>query len=171
VSSRFTTGVSIHSHTLHSEENLGFIPRYLSGVPIASRAIARQAERYKAITGRELDFSRGFWRPPLAPREAYDLEARQIRSLDLDPLVSLSDHDDIQAGSLLAVLDPEHPISVEWTIPFGPSFFHIGVHNLPQDQAPSILKEMHSFTADPKPAKLGGLLTWLDEFDTVLIVL
>lgn len=167
----FRTGVSLHSHTLHSEESLAFIPRYTAGVPVAGRAIWRQAERYKKRTGRHLDFSRAFWRPPLGPREAHDLEAQQLQRLNLDALVSLSDHDDIQAGSQLAVLEPHQPISVEWTIPFGPSFFHIGVHNLPPESAPQILGELQSFTASPVRERLAELLGWLNEFDNTLVVL
>ena len=99
----FRTGVSLHSHTLHSRETFGFLPRYAAGVPVLNFAVRQQARLYKARCGQELDFSRAFWRPPLSPREAYDLERSQIEDkLDLDAMVSLSDHDDIQAGSLLA---------------------------------------------------------------------
>jgi len=167
----FRTGVSLHSHTLHSEESLAFIPRYTAGVPIAGRAIGRQAERYKTLTGRELDFSRAFWRPPLGPREAYELEARQIETLGFAPLVSLSDHDDIQAGSQLAVVEPHQPISVEWTIPFGPTFFHVGVHNLPHEQAHAVMIELKLFTSQPARSRLTEILAWLNEFDETLIVL
>ncbi|HWZ33501.1 MAG TPA: hypothetical protein VNX18_19305 [Bryobacteraceae bacterium] len=167
----YRTGVSLHSHTLYSEESLAFVPRYTAGLPIAAHAIAGQAERYKTLTGRDLDFSRAFWRPPLGPREAYDLETKQIEALGLDALVSLSDHDDIQAGSQLAVLEAHQPISVEWTIPFGPSFFHMGVHNLPAEHAPAIMTELESFTAQPVRSRFAELLAWLDGFGQTLIIL
>jgi len=167
----YRTGVSLHSHTLYSEESLAFVPRYTAGLPIAAHAIAGQAERYKTLTGRDLDFSRAFWRPPLGPREAYDLETKQIEALGLDALVSLSDHDDIQAGSQLAVLEAHQPISVEWTIPFGPSFFHMGVHNLPAEHAPAIMTELQSFTAQPVRSRFAELLAWLDGFGQTLIIL
>lgn len=168
----FRTAVSLHSHTLHSEESLAFIPRYTAAVPVLGQAIRRQEARYRARTGSPLDFSRGFWRPPLAPREAYDLEKRQIEEeLDLDALVSLSDHDDIQAGSLLSVIDPKVPISVEFTIPFGPSFFHAGLHNLLPTHAPAIMRELTEFTAQPARARLGELFACLNEFPSTLVVL
>ena len=75
----------------------------------------------------------------LAPRQAYDLERQQLETaLGTDGLVSLTDHDDIEAGSSLAVVGGLGPIpvSVEWTVPFGPTFFHLGVHNLPLPSAP-----------------------------------
>ena len=168
----FRTGVSLHSHTLHSEENLGFIPRYTAGIPFATAAIRRQEERYRELTGRTLDFSRGFWRPPLSAHEAFDLEKRQIEdSLDLTALVSLSDHDNIQAGSLLGVVEPDAPISVEWTIPFGPSFFHLGIHNLPPSQSHGIMSDLREFTSNPSRSRLAELLAFLHASREVLIVM
>jgi len=169
---RFRTGVSLHSHTLHSEESLAFVPRYLGGVPIVSDIIRHQESRHFELTGRVLDFSRTFWRPPLAPREAFSLEKSQIENkLGIRALVSLSDHDDIQAGYMLQVVEPETPISVEWTISFGPSFFHLGIHNLPRDLAPSIMQDLASFTAAPNKPRLRELLSALNEIREVLIVL
>ena len=168
---RFRTGVSLHSHTMHSRENMAFVPRYTAGVPIVGRVIEQEARRYQARTGRPLDFGRAFWRPPLAPSEARDLEQRQIREkLGLEALVSLSDHDDIQAGLLLSVLDPKTPVSVEWTVPFGPSFFHIGVHNLPRRLAQEILEIMAETTANPAPQRVAEILEMLHQFAETLIV-
>lgn len=172
VRQRFRSGVSLHSHTLHSQESLAFVPRYTAGLPLIGDAIRHQEQKYRALTGRALDFSRAFWRPPLATREAYDLERRQLHeALGLDALVSLSDHDDIQAGSMLKVLEPLAPISVEWTIPFGPSFFHLGIHNLPQQGAPAAMRDLAAFTAAPSKERLAELLTALDELREVLIVM
>lgn len=172
VQSRFRSGVSLHSHTLHSEESLAFIPRYTGGIPLVGHAIRLQEQRFHSQTGRTLDFSRAFWRPPLAPREAYDLEKRQLQDgLDVEALISLTDHDDIQAGSMLRVMDPQAPTSVEWTIPFGPSFFHLGVHNLPQDCATPIMSDLATFTVTPSKSRLAELLAALDEMPEVLIVM
>ena len=55
---QFRTAVSLHSHTLYSEESLAFVPRYTATVPILSQAIRQQEERYRARTGQGLDFSR-----------------------------------------------------------------------------------------------------------------
>ena len=168
----FRTAVSLHSHTLHSEESLAFIPRYTASVPVVAQAIRQQEERYRTSTGSTLDFSKAFWRPPLAPREAYDLERKQIEDhLEADALVSLTDHDDIQSGSLLSVIDPRIPISVEWTIPFAPSFFHLGVHNLPATLAPAVMRELAEFTRQPARGRLSELLARLNEFPETLVVL
>jgi hypothetical protein len=169
---QFRTAVSLHSHTLYSEESLAFVPRYTANVPVVSQAIEQQHRRCLASTGRGLDFGRAFWRPPLAPREAHDLERRQIAErVDADALVSLTDHDDIQAGSLLSVVDPKVPVSVEWTIPFGPSFFHLGVHNLPPARAQAIFGELKSFTARPSREQLSVLLSGLNDDRETLLVL
>ena len=62
-------------------------------------------------------------------------------------MVSLTDHDDIEAPSTLHVL-PEMgdvPISLEWSAPYGPSFFHIGVHNLPARWAHGVVHRLLVF--------------------------
>jgi len=168
---RFRSGVSLHSHTLQSEETMEFIPRYTSGIPVVGDAIRRQEEIYRQRRNRTLDYSRAFWRPPLAPHEADQLEKRQLQKMDLEALVSLTDHDNIQAGSMLRVLDPQAPISVEWTIPFPPSFFHLGIHNLPPNQAPAIMSDLAAFTAAPSRARLAELLAALNQIQEVLIVM
>ncbi len=171
VARRFRSAVSLHSHTLYSRESLAFIPRYTSKVPLLGEAIRRQQRRHRERTGRELDFSRAFWRPPLAPREALELERVQIENLlDLDPLISLSDHDDIHAGALLAVLDPAAPISAEWTVPFGPSFFHIGIHNLPAARAQGTMRELEQVTANPTRERISQALAAVNEFPGALVV-
>jgi hypothetical protein len=62
---RFRAGVSLHSHSLHSRENLAFIPRYAARVPFLDGELRRVAERYRARTGRGLDYTRGCFTPPL----------------------------------------------------------------------------------------------------------
>jgi hypothetical protein len=169
---RFRAGVSLHSHTLHSRESMAFLPRYTAGAPLIAGAIRRQEERYFAYAGRQLDFGRAFYRPPLGPREAYNLEKRQIEeTLNLAALVSLTDHDNILAGSLLAVVEPQVPISVEWTIPFGPSFFHLGVHNLPAQRAQSTMSDLEDFTASPSRGRLAELLAALGDLRETLVVM
>ncbi len=55
-------------------------------------------------------------------------------------LVSLSDHDCIGAPLLLRVVPAMHetPVSLEWTVPFQTSKFHLGVHNLPARACPGV---------------------------------
>ncbi|MBV8072321.1 MAG: hypothetical protein JO270_20635 [Acidobacteriaceae bacterium] len=170
----FRSGVSLHSHTMYSEESLDMVPRYTARVPYLGRAIRQQEAEYSAKNGRTFDFGRAFWTPPLAPRQAYRLEEKQIqRKLHLPALVSLTDHDDIQAGTLLHVLDRfgRAPISTEWTIPFGPTFFHLGVHNLPAAESAHLMESLRAYTANPQEARLAELLQALNAYPDVLVIL
>lgn len=169
---RFATGVSLHSHTLHSKESLDFI--YKAARQSAALAwVVRKSEReYRRANGTELDLSRGWWTPPLAPADAHRVEAGQIRGLGLAPLVSLSDHDDIEAPMSLQAMEPglAIPVSVEWTVPYGATFFHIGVHNLPAARARAIMSELAAYTKQPKDKHLKELLAMLAALPDVLIV-
>ncbi len=99
LSSRFQTGVSLHGHTFHSRECLGFVPRVCDNVPYLSSAMRRQEAKYRALNGCELDLTRAWWTPPLSPGQALKLEAGQIENtLSLRALVLLSDHDNMDAG-------------------------------------------------------------------------
>ena len=170
----FRTAVSLHSHTSCSREPLDFIPRYAARVPLLAAAVAHQARRYRQIHGRALDFSGIWWTPPLAPREAYELERAQAeQDLGLRALVSLSDHDDIQAPMLLSILPGLRgiPISVEWTVPYSGTFLHIGVHNLPRLWAPHVLARLAAYTAEPCEHDLPELFSILHGFPSTLIVL
>jgi hypothetical protein len=83
-----TTAVSLHSHTLHSKEGLEFIPRILGKIRPADAILRSLDDRHRRRTGREIPYDRLYWRPPLQPRAAYELEARQTReSLQVTPLV------------------------------------------------------------------------------------
>jgi len=170
---KFKTGVSLHSHTNLSEESLEIIPRYTERIPYLGASIKAQERKYFARTGKPLDFARAFWTPPLSPLQALQLEAKQISAQGLKPLVSLSDHDNLQAGYNLSVLEAAQgtPVSVEWTIPFGTTYFHLGVHNLERSDAHDTMAELAAFTADPKPERLGALLSMLNLDPATLLVL
>src|SRR5579863_312506 len=88
-------------------------------------------------------------------------------------MVSLSDHDNIEAGLHLKLLDgmQQAPISVEWTAPFEGTEFHIGVHNLPLARATEWMKEFEGFTASPDEEKFGDLLRGLVDERSTLIIL
>jgi hypothetical protein len=137
-------------------------------------AIRKQEELYYRTKGFPLDFNRAFWTPPLSAWSAYTLECRQIdQELKLTPLVSITDHDNIEAASMLQVMDDTryHPVSVEWTIPFANTFFHLGVHNLPEQGAHAIMSSLAEYTAAPRRELLGELLESLNDCPDVLIVL
>jgi hypothetical protein len=169
---RFRTGVSLHSHTLHSRESLDFIYRAATHAPILRAAIRHGEAAHRKRHGAALDFSRGWWTPPLGAHDAWLLERSQIEAQDRDAIVSLTDHDNIEAPVSLQVLDECQgtPISVEWTVPFGPTFFHLGVHNLPAAQARSLWAEMDSYRQQPDQERLPEILSALASLDRVLIV-
>src|ERR1700757_3935617 len=160
------TGVCLHGHTMHSEECLSFLPRYLHLVPGISQLVSHYERRPKPV-----DFARAFWTPPLSPASALSLERRQITNLGLNPLVSLTDHDNIEAGVSLAVTaDPDEvPVSVEWTVPFERSIFHLGIHNLPPHAAREWMSIMAAYTAAPDEARLPQILNEFSRNPEVLI--
>ena len=108
---QFCTGVCLHGHTMHSEECLSFLPRYLHHVPGISQIVSGYEGGHTPV-----DFARAYWTPPLSPASALRLERTQIVNMDLRPLVSLTDHDNIEAGmSLQVTMAPrEVPISLNF---------------------------------------------------------
>jgi hypothetical protein len=170
----FRTGVSLHSHTLHSRESLDFIERATAKTPWLSGAIRKQREKYRALKGCDLNLRRAWWTPPLAAHQAWDLERSQIeRVLGTDALVSITDHDNIEAGMTLHALEQMRhvPISIEWTIPFRRTFFHVGVHNLPVERAAEMTRAMNDFTKAPSEDRITPLLEWLGAGPETLVVM
>ena len=120
-----------------------------------------------------VDFTRAYWTPPLPPRLAYETESDQIeKELGLKSLVSLTDHDTIEAPVLLrtAPETAQVPISVEWSVPFQGTVFHLGIHNLPAARAQNLMDDMAAYTRNPSDWRLLELLELLDSFKNVLIV-
>lgn len=154
---RFRSGVSLHSHTLHSKEWLDFIPRIARHVPAVMDEIGRLRARFERAHGCALDFRKGWWTPPLDTHGALALERGQIEELGLRALVSLTDHDTLDGVEGLST-----PQSVELTVPLAPSFIHMGIHNLP----PARAREVFAFANHP-----AALMGWLSQFSNVLVVL
>jgi hypothetical protein len=149
-----------------------FIPRVLNRVSAAKALLGILEERYRRRWGTEVPYHRLFWRPPLSPTAAYRLETRQIgETLGLKPLVSITDHDNIDACADLRAVNVDVPFSHEWTVPYENTVFHIGVHNLPADDARLLLREMRQVTANPLPQRIAEVLRDLDAMRDVLIVL
>lgn len=173
----FASGVSLHSHTNQSKETLDFIAEMTEGKKLI-QAIMRWAENRSARTsGIRPDYARSYWTPPLTPRLAFDLERNQIeRQIDLPGLVSITDHDDIQAPLLLRSIESARhiPVSVEWTVPFAETAFHLGVHNLPSALGVEWMARLAAFTAMPVATRPVGLITEmlaeLDETPGVLLI-
>jgi hypothetical protein len=120
-----------------------------------------------------VDFARAYWTPPLTPKLAYETEQSQIENtLGLKSLVSLTDHDTIEAPLFLRSVPDmaQTPISLEWSVPFAGTIFHLGVHNLPSGQAEAIMDDLAAYTLNPSDRCLCELLAMLDQFPNVLVV-
>jgi hypothetical protein len=168
----FRTGVCLHGHTLHSQECLDFLPRYLHHVPGVSQAVRRYQQPGRGGQA-AIDFSRAYWTPPLTPASALRLERTQIEKLGLAPLVSLTDHDGIDAGLSLQITSgrSEAPVSVEWTAPYERSILHFGIHNLPAAGDRDWMAAMAAYTSAPDAARLPDMLRALSAIPEVLVVL
>ena len=170
----YRTGVSLHSHTNHSKEKLSFIVDaavHFWPVRVAMAYGKKKAMRERATT---IDFQKGYWTPPLPPLAAFAVERKQIEDvLGLESMVSISDHDNIEAPLLLRVVPEARrvPVSVEWTVPFHEATFHFGVHNLPSGRAESIMASLAEYTNRPIVARLPELLRALHEIPEVLVIL
>jgi hypothetical protein len=169
----FRTGVSLHGHTLHSQEKLDFIYRLATQITPLRLALERGEARYRNIHGASLDLSRAWWTPPLSAYDAWKLEASHIAErFDLAPLVSLSDHDNVDAPILLQHREECRPVpvSVEWTVPYGGTFFHLGIHNMAVENARAIMTELEAFTAQTSRMPLADLLRMLTSNRDTLVI-
>lgn len=170
----YSTGVSLHSHTNQSKETLDFLAnlgtQYRLLRPIFREAERRSRERHNT----PVNYAAAYWTPPLTPRMAFDLESWQILSkLGLMPLVSITDHDNINAPMLLrTVASARHiPVSVEWSAPFGSDqVFHLGIHNLPSESGAAWMRTFEEYTANPGDDRLTEILDALHALPNVLIV-
>jgi hypothetical protein len=164
------SAVSLHSHTNRSKESLRFIPELARKGPMLHEALQRQCKQARV----PVDFTRAYWAPPLTPELAYETESDQIeRELGLKSLVSLTDHDTIEAPLLLRESQQTShlPISLEWSVPFQGTIFHLGVHNLPGSRALCVMDGLAEYTRNPNDERLLELLEMLDGIPNSLVVL
>jgi hypothetical protein len=169
----FRTGVSLHSHTNQSRETLDFLANFGNQYPVMRPLMARSERRALEMHGIRIDYTRSYWTPPMTPKLAFDLESRQIQKLGLDSMVSLSDHDNINAPMLLRSVPSARqiPVSVEWSAPYGGAqSFHLGVHNLPSARATEWINTLNEYTANPSDARLTEILRALHDEPNVLVV-
>ena len=152
---------------MYSEECLSFLPSYLKHIPGISQLVSGYQRRDS------VDFARAYWTPPLAPAAALRLEQEQIARLGLRPIVSLTDHDSIEAPISLQLTGSREavPVSVEWTVPYQRAILHIGIHNLPASEARSWMSVMAEYTAAPREDRLRAILNALSSIPEILIVL
>ena len=168
----FRSGVSLHSHTNQSTETLAHLANFGSKLPWMRPLMARLERRSAANHGMPVNYAASYWTPPMTPKLAFDLESGQIAKLDLAPMVSLSDHDNIKAPMLLQAVPSARqiPISVEWSVPYGTQSFHLGVHNLPSARATEWMGTLADFTAHPSEENLTEILVALNAEPDVLVV-
>lgn len=173
ISKGFCTGVSLHSHTNQSKETLDFLANLGNKYAVIRPILARLERRAQEKFGLSVNYAAAYWTPPMTPRLAFDLESRQIEKLDLNSMVSITDHDNIQAPLLLRTIPSARriPFSVEWSVPYGGvQDFHIGVHNLPSSRAKQWMRTLAEFTAYPKEERLKEILVALNDEPNVLVV-
>ena len=168
----FRTGVSLHSHTNQSHETLDFLANLGNQYPMIRPLLTRLEQRSERMHGVRVNYAASYWTPPMTPKLAFDLETRQIEKLDLKPMVSITDHDTINAPMLLRTVPSARqiPVSVEWTAPYGEQSFHLGVHNLPSAKANEWMATLADYTATPNDTRLTEILRALDEEPNVLVV-
>jgi hypothetical protein len=136
------------------------IPAYITRIPILGARFESAVDRRRG-TDLAVDFSKGWWHPPISPRALFDSEAAQIdQRFGLRSIVSLTDHDDISGGlELQRWFAPERaPVSFEWTVPFRTGYFHLGVHGLPRPAASDWYTRLASFTAGTSHETLTDIL-------------
>ena len=174
--SKAKTGLSLHCHTEHSRESLDFLPVYADRIPAIASLWRREYKRYREREGRCIDLSTAYWAPPLTPHLVYSAEKEQINNAGLNAIVSITDHDCIDANLAVISSDPSQrvPISMEWTVPFDRGFFHLGIHNLPREHASTIAGSLLEYTykASIRSAgRLDELFSLLQDIPEVLIIL
>ncbi len=162
---KYNAAVSLHSHSEKSKEGLGFVPRYAPRIPILSTFYRLEQNRYMTKNGRSFDFRRAYWLPPLPPEAVIKSERERIEGeLQMQPLISISDHDQI------SIVDGYAPC-VEWSIAIHGIPLHLGIYNLPLPNLTEIYEEV---LAQKKPAgqsRIMEVLCWLNEYKELLIVL
>ena len=170
---QYTTAVSLHGHTNHSRESLSFIAEFMNRNALLRLAMKRLDRRALRAASIKPDLVRGYWTPPLPPLQAFAVERSQIEEgLGMRSLISLTDHDNIEAPLLLRVVPEARriPVSLEWSVPFENTIFHLGVHNLPTAEAEVWVKRMNAHTQAPSPRDLWELLSSLVQIPQVLMV-
>ena len=168
----FRAGVSLHGHTNQSQETLDFLANLGYQFPIVRPLLAGLELHAEENYGVRIDYARSYWTPPMTPMLAFDLERQQVEGLGLAPMVSLSDHDNINAPMLLRTVASARqiPVSVEWSAPYGEQSFHLGVHNLPSARAEQWMATLAEYTANPSDSRLAEILVELNRERDVLVV-
>jgi hypothetical protein len=173
ITDKFTTAVSLHGHTNRSRVSLYFIEEFMRRYALLRKARLRLEQRALRSASIQPDLAEAYWTPPLPPLQAFTLERKQIEEgLGMNSLISLTDHENIEAPLLLRVVPEARriPVSLEWSIHFGTTVLHLGVHNLPTAEAETWVKRMNAHTGQPNPYQLWEILSALTRIPQVLVV-
>jgi hypothetical protein len=76
----FQAAASLHSHTLHSRETLSFVTKLARRFPLLHAGLERGKAHYQRAHQTDLDLNRAWWTPPIAARDAWQLEHDQIQN-------------------------------------------------------------------------------------------
>ena len=167
--------VSLHSHSDRSRESLDFIPDLARRIPVVDRFFDRSVAEHTREHGRPLNFGDWYWRPPATPSEVVRSEREHHQQrLGQSALVSLTDHDTLEGPlALRASGRTDIPLSLEWTVPYGRSVFHLGIHNIRAADVDAMTAVFTAYTAGGQrdADTLTAILEWLSECDETLIVL
>src|SRR5262249_18282221 len=168
--------VSLHSHSECSRETLEFLPRIAKSIPVVAGFYKRSLQEYQRQNGHPINFGDWYSRPPITAEGVVDSERAQIEQrLDLPGWVSLTDHDTIEGPlGLRAGGRTDTPISFEWSVPFGRSLFHLGVHGVAPDAIDATMRALTAYTKGSRPSdnrQLGELLDLLGECPETFVVL
>lgn len=147
--------------------------RLFSHLSLARRRHLRAAVSLHSHTTHSRERFAGLpWTPPLSPAQAVALESGQIHDLGLEPLVSLTDHDNIEAALHLrgTLEDRRAPVSVEWSVPWRGAEMHLGIHNMPPARARQRMAALARFTTIPRESHLRDILDWLHDDPSTLFV-
>jgi hypothetical protein len=152
---------------------LDFIPHYAVKLPVIAHFYRKEEAKYLENEGKGIDFSTAYWSPPLTAAGVYQIEKRQIEDAGLASMVSLTDHDSIEANISVNEIE-QSPVSLEWTVPFEFGYFHVGVHNLPLDRARELSETLLDYTFNAENhsnERLTEMFSMLSDIPTVLVVL
>jgi hypothetical protein len=169
----YRAGVSLHSHTNQSHETLDFLANLGNQYPLIRPLLTRLENRAQSIHNLRVNYAASYWTPPMTPKLAFDLESKQIADLELNSMVSISDHDNINAPMLLRTVPSARqiPVSVEWSAPYGGvQDFHLGIHNLPSARAQEWMQTLAEYTRTPSDKRLTEILAALNDEPNVLVV-
>jgi len=147
----FTSAVALHTHSYHSEENLGALNALMSK-PILRNINEMFRNAFSEKAKEELDYSNLHYCPPISPVEVYELERDAAAELGFGRLlIGITDHDKIAACLELLEARPETAdrvaISEELSFYYKCQEFHLGVIGIPAEGADEHHKTLQELAA------------------------